>query len=285
MRICPTCRTQYTDDTLRYCLQDGAALVEHLQPDTPTVVFKEHETVEARRPTEARSGRTTSDDEELTRIAAGKNNGGRSGLLMALVAVLAVLLIVVIAGAIGLWVYLKDGNTVSSSNNANSNTNGGLFGSGKHSPTPTPSPGVASPTSSPSPTRPANVDVEQTRREVSQSIHGWKSSSEALDLDAYMANYADTVDYYNRSGASRSFVRNDKSRAFTTYDSIRVNLSNMNVSVDESGNTATATFDKEWNFTGPRNSTGKVQTQLKLRNINGRWLITAERDLQVYYTR
>ena len=205
---------------------------------------------------------------------------------MALVAVLAVLLIVVIAGSIGLWLYLKDGNTVFGSNNANSNANGGLFGSsGKNRPTPTPSPSIASPAPSPSPTPPANVDVEKTRREVSQTIHGWKSSSEALDLDAYMANYADTVDYYNRAGASRSYVRNDKSRAFTTYDSIRVNLSNMNVSLDESGNTATAIFDKEWDFQGPRNSSGKVQTQLKLRNINGQWLIIGERDLRVYYTR
>jgi hypothetical protein len=109
--------------------------------------------------------------------------------------------------------------------------------------------------------------------------------AEAQNLDSYMGNYADTVDYYSHAGASRSYVRNDKARAFGLYDTMTVNLTNMNVSVDESGNTATATFDKEWDFQGPRNSSGKVQTQLRLRNVDGRWLIMGERDLKVYYTR
>ena len=290
MRVCPTCRTRYTDDTLRYCLQDGATLVEQLEAETPTVAFNEHETVPASRQTSARSGITSSRDEELTRIAAGKTSTGRrSGLLMAVIAVLAMLLVLVIAGAIGAWFYLKDKGTVSNSNNANVNANSTLFGnSGNVVPTPFPTieaPQKTSHTPSPFPTHPSSGDLERAREEVSQAIHGWKSLAEALNLDSYMENYGDTIDYYNHSGASRSFVRNDKARAFTTYDSIRVNLSSMNVTVDESGNNATAVFDKEWDFRGSRNSSGKVQAQLQLRNVNGRWLIVGERDLKVYYTR
>jgi len=288
MRICPTCRTQYTDDTLRYCLQDGAALVEQLQSDTPTVAFKkEHETVEASAKTSSRSGVTTSSDEELTRVAAAKKNSGRpSGLWMALVATLGVVFVVVLAGALGIWLYLKEGGTVpTSSNNANVNVNGSLSGnSGTNPPTPIPFPSNT-PTPVPLPTPTPQVNSEEARKEVSQTIYGWKSMAESKNLDAYMGNYADTVDYYNHSGASRSYVRSDKARAFEMYDSISVDLSNMNVSVDESGNKATATFDKEWDFQGSRNSSGKVQTQLKLRNVNGRWLIVGERDLRVYYTR
>jgi ketosteroid isomerase-like protein len=286
MRICPTCRTRYTDDTLRFCLQDGATLVERLESETPTVAFKEQETIEASRKTSSGSDITTSPNEEVTKVGARTHEGGRTGLVWALIAVTAVLATVVVAGAIGIAIFLKDGSTVSNSNNANTNTNGGLFGSsGTSTPTPTPSPSVALSTPSPSPTRAPNTDIENARREVSQTIYGWKSLAEAQDLNSYMENYADTVDYYNKSGASRSFVRNDKSRAFTMYDSIRTDVSNMNVSVDESGNIATATFDKEWDFRGSRNSSGKVQSQLKLRNVNGRWLIVGERDLKVYYTR
>lgn len=286
MRICPTCRTQYTDDSLRYCLQDGATLVEQPESETPTVAFNDPDTIEAGRRTASRSGVTTASDEELTKVAVGRQSRGRSGLVVAILAVIAVLAIIVIAGAIGLAVYLKDGGTVSNSNNANTNANGGLFGgSGTHSPTPATSPSIAFSTPSPSPTPTPNVYTEQARQEVSQTIHGWKSMAEAQNLDAYMENYADTVDYYNKSGASRSYVRTDKSRAFTMYDAIRVNVGNMNVSFDNSGNSATATFDKEWDFRGSRNSSGKVQTQLKLRNVNGRWLIVSERDLRVYYTR
>jgi ketosteroid isomerase-like protein len=288
MRICPTCRTQYTDDTLRYCLQDGAALVEQLQSDTPTVAFKkEHETVEASAKTSSRSGVTTSSDEELTRVAAAKKTAGvRPDFDGACRRPWVWLLLSFSQGALGIWLYLKDGGTVpTSSNNANVNVNGSLSGnSGTNPPTPIPFPSNT-PTPVPLPTPTPQVNSEEARKEVSQTIYGWKSMAESKNLDAYMGNYADTVDYYNHSGASRSYVRSDKARAFEMYDSISVDLSNMNVSVDESGNKATATFDKEWDFQGSRNSSGKVQTQLKLRNVNGRWLIVGERDLRVYYTR
>jgi len=285
MRICPTCRTQYTDDTLRYCLQDGAALVEQLASDTPTVAFNdERETVERIAQTSSRSRVTTPDDEELTRVAVADKTSSR--LLAVVIAVLGTLLVVVIAGALGTWLYLKDGDKATiSSNSTNVNVNGRLSGnSGANLPTPIPSPSNT-PTSPPLPPATPRIDNEHGQQEVSQTVYGWKAMAESKDLDRYMANYADTIDYYNHSGASRSYVRSDKSRAFEMYDLIRVDLSNMNVSFDESGNTATATFDKEWDFQGPRNSSGKVQTQLKLRNINGDWRIISERDLRVYYTR
>jgi len=128
------------------------------------------------------------------------------------------------------------------------------------------------------------VDKETARREVSESINNWRSLGEARDLDSYMSNYADRVDYYNRSGVTRGAVRSDKARAFGLYSSMNYTLSNMNVSVDDSGTRATAEFDKEWDFRGSRPSSGKVRSQLRLRNEGGRWLITGERDLKVYYT-
>ena len=63
-----------------------------------------------------------------------------------------------------------------------------------------------------------------------------------------------------------------------------VSISNMNVSIADSGETATAVFDKEWVFDGTRRSSGKVQQQMQFRKINGEWLITGERDVKVYYT-
>ena len=98
-----------------------------------------------------------------------------------------------------------------------------------------------------------------------------------------MENYARTVDYYNRPGASRSDVRTDKARAFGTYDSIRMNIGDLNISVEKTGEHATAEFDKEWDFRGERNSSGKVRSQLRLRWEGEKWLIVGERDLRVYY--
>jgi hypothetical protein len=128
----------------------------------------------------------------------------------------------------------------------------------------------------------APVDKEQVGRDVSQRINAWKEATEARDLDALMRNYAGTVDYYNKKGASLGTVRADKQRAFSGFDSIRFTFTGMTIVPDAAGETATAVFDKEWLFEGARTSSGKVQSQLKLKKVNGNWLITGERDLKVY---
>ncbi len=45
MKICPSCKTQYSDDTLQFCLQDGTPLTWMGGHETPTVVIAETETV------------------------------------------------------------------------------------------------------------------------------------------------------------------------------------------------------------------------------------------------
>src|SRR5687767_13451247 len=42
MKHCPSCKTNYADDTLQYCLQDGTQLVA-LPDSPPTVAFNETE--------------------------------------------------------------------------------------------------------------------------------------------------------------------------------------------------------------------------------------------------
>ena len=44
MKHCPNCRTRYTDDTLRFCLQDGTPLAADAEQLPPTVAFGEAET-------------------------------------------------------------------------------------------------------------------------------------------------------------------------------------------------------------------------------------------------
>ena len=97
-----------------------------------------------------------------------------------------------------------------------------------------------------------------------------------------MSDYADTVDYYRSGGVPRGAVRQDKLRAFSKYDSVEVTPSNVSVTVDGSGEAAIAEFDKHWLFEGENVYEGRARSQLKFRRINGRWLITSERDLKVY---
>ena len=82
-----------------------------------------------------------------------------------------------------------------------------------------------------------------------------------------------------KRGASVGFVRNDKQKAFSTYNDIEIDISNMRVSPDASGEKATVVFDKQWRFEGDEKiSEGKVQQQLQLRKIGGAWKITAKID-------
>lgn len=48
MKSCPACKTQYSDDTLQFCLQDGTPLTWTDVPETPTIVLGETETVVSR---------------------------------------------------------------------------------------------------------------------------------------------------------------------------------------------------------------------------------------------
>lgn len=276
MRYCPTCRTQYTDDTLRFCLQDGASLIDRSETDTPTVAFPETPTVQSRRET----SQVTEWRNDETATATQPKKGG---LAIAAAAIGLVLLIMGIVGAIGIWLFLNPRRENVAANNSSVN-NRNILNTNRDSPTPTK---TATPQASPTVTTTPSpsADIETPQQTAAEVVNDWKSMAEELDLDGYMTNYADKVDYYNKAGSSRGSVRKDKLRAFTMYDEIRINITNLSFDVSADRQTATAVFDKDWDFRGRKNSSGKVQTQLRLRNENGRWLIVGERDLKVYYTR
>ena len=114
----------------------------------------------------------------------------------------------------------------------------------------------------------------------------WAEDSSSGTLDDVMGNYAPKVDYYTKPGLASAAVKADKSRAFERYNKMDVDISNVQVTIDPGGTTASATFDKEWHFDGDQDSSeGKVQQFMKLQLINDNWLIVAEKDLKVYYKR
>ncbi len=301
MKQCPTCRTTYTDDTLKFCLQDGTPLVTPANPETelPTVAFTDSETLVSPRRveplnipiTDSQTRNWEQSQETQTAELLPKPKKSNTFTIVALTAFVMLLLF---GGAIGTWFYLKKGKTdiVQNVNNkpaVNQNSLPKNTTSTVVSPSPSPSP-TTTPTTSPTPAAtptvaPSNVNPEQVTREIGEKINMWKSAAEAINLNAYMNNYANTVDYYRKKNADLDFVRKDKQRMFNKYDDIKMNISNLRVIPDASGDNATAVFDKEWKFEGEENySAGKVQSQIQLHKYSGRWLITGEKDLKVYYT-
>ena len=281
MKTCPTCNTQYTDDTLMYCLQDGTTLVASPGAAPSTVWGGDDEFETAVRAKYLYPGPGERKEDAGPRDAPPFRS--KTPLLVAAIAI-ATLLIFSILG-LGAWLYFQGSDAARNTSNERADRNSTSQSNASSTRTPTPQPSLSTTPANASPTPPPVpnvVDKEEASREVSKQIRDWEDLSESGDLDAYMSKYAGTVDYYRKRGASADFVRRDKQRAFGMYDSMSVDISNLDVSVDDSGERAVATFDKEWEFEGERRSTGKVRQQLELRKINGKWLITGERDLRVY---
>ncbi|MEP6944541.1 MAG: hypothetical protein ABJA02_01395 [Acidobacteriota bacterium] len=296
MKNCPQCGSRYTDDTLLFCLQDGTPLAGADEFSEPTVRISEVETVarHAGKTQVPLNGERSAygPDSQMTHVAAAKRG---TNLLAAGGIIGAVVLILLIALAVGgVWLYSRKeratrSNTADNGNRVTNAIASNLSGIS----TPTASPSAPKPTTTASaspvivspPPSPPSPDNGQARSEAMRKVFDWKSTLEARDFNAYMSNYADTVDYYRKPAVNIGSIRADKARAFQMYDNMRVDISNEVATSSLDGNRATVTFDKEWHFSGRSRSDGKTRSQLDLTRINGRWLITGERDLQVYYKR
>ena len=302
MKQCPNCQTIYTDDTLKFCLQDGTPLVNVTNSETemPTVAFTDSETLVSPRQVERlevpieKSNSYDWEQSRQTQISEFQPETKKSNTFFA-VALTAFVMFLLFGGAIGTWLYLNKGKNQIVQNNNNkgainqsstpkSNVNiSNSVSPAEVSPSPTATPTV-SPTATPTATPAPDFNPEQIQREVSEKINAWIKATESGNVNAITNNYADTIDYYNKKNVSLDAVRKDKQKAFSKFYNIEMNISNLHVTPDATGERTTAVFDKEWNFEGDDNySSGKVQSQLQLQKFNGKWLITGEKDLKVYY--
>jgi hypothetical protein len=119
MKTCPQCGTQYSDDTLLFCLQDGSPLAEPLT-ETPTVFLGDEETVAARR----NAVRVPISDPEpaawdqsrvtQTAPATSEKKGSNTALIVAVTAVV----MLIIFGVIGIAaiVFLRNAQQASVQN-------------------------------------------------------------------------------------------------------------------------------------------------------------------------
>ena len=185
-----------------------------------------------------------------------------------------VIILLVALGAIGAWIYLRENNRTANVNQngaANSNARTVANANTRTSPSPTPTP--------------SPIDEAAIRQQIMTTLNGWAASTRSRDLSAHMSFYTDTLEtYYQLSNVSSSRVSADRQKAFDAYDSLDVKLSNIKITPDPSGERATVVLDKTWEFQGEEKySNGSVQQRLTLVRVAGRWLITGERDLQVYY--
>jgi ketosteroid isomerase-like protein len=316
MKRCPKCQSTYTDDTLRFCLQDGTPLVSvsgsasgpGLSDAEKTLVLDSSERRDEPPPTEIlgpaaiptiaspKSPVTTPQQPRPTQASAHDFAGpqptpphqqqqptpkGKNTTLVIPITIAATVLVLAVVG-VGAWLLLSNRNGAGPGNARNDGGRTTRTPATTNSSSPAASPATASPTPTPAA---SPVDAAAVRSEVTSVLNGWAQSSMAHDLDAHMSHYADRLDtYYTKSNVSASAVRADRERAYNTYSSIDIDLSNIEITPDAAGERATVVFDKTWNFEGEEQSTsGSVQQRLWLAKTNGRWRITGEKDLKVYY--
>jgi hypothetical protein len=280
MKYCPRCQSTYTDDTLQFCLQDGTVLVNASEaPATDAGWNRTEEAPTVVRPT------VNSPLSPVTQPDARQPEPkkSRTGLVIFTTALVTSLLV---GGGIAAWYLLQNRGTQIAVNVNNSpkptNKNSSNANTNKVNASPTPSP--ANTNSSPTPA--PNIDAEQIKSDVSEKVNDWADTLESGNLDAHMSNYADRLDYYyNSRDVGIGAVRDDKQRAFENFDDFHVEIDNLRVTPDASGEKATAVFDKKWEFEGAdRRNKGKAQSQLQLTKTNGTWRVTGEKDVKVYYT-
>jgi ketosteroid isomerase-like protein len=275
---------QSFDPTATLVLPDETASAHQEPPPTQAFIPQTGSTLHQPKaaPTAPPQQRLTAHDPQGFLPQPTQTKSQNSGLLIALTATVAILLLAL--GGVGAWALLKDdkadegGQTRADANqgNASAQTNGNTRAASNAQVGPT-----ATPTTT---TATTPVDTAAAREQVTATLNGWAAASMARDINTHMSYYADTLDlYYSKSGVSAGQVRADRERAYALYSTLDIRLTNIKVTVDPSGQRATATFDKTWNFEGSKYSSGSVQQKLWLAKIDGRWRITGEKDLQVYY--
>jgi ketosteroid isomerase-like protein len=303
MKRCPTCQSTYTDDSLRFCLQDGATLLSMSGSSGggPTVPDQEKtllinsrertneppqtEILPAVQPTIAspRTPQTTPQSFLPTGMGVQDRvttpQRPKSNALIIPLTIAATVLVLAVVG-LGAWLLLSDKQSAANGNTRVDRQSRTTNTQTTSSPAASAAPTAASPTPTPSP-----VNVAAVREEVTDALNGWADSSTQRDIERQMSYYADTLDvYYTKTNVSASVVRMDRQRAYDTFSTLDIELSNVQITPDATAQRATVVLDKTWSFEGEEKSTsGSVQQELRLAKIDGRWRITGEKDLQVYY--
>lgn len=197
--------------------------------------------------------------------------------------ILATILLLAL-GAIGARYFFKNEemnrNAISLAENRNAATPAPPQSNAASQPTTTPAVTTSQPSATTMP-----VDAATVVREVTQTLNDWAAATRAHDLDRHLSFYADTLDtYYGRTNVSAALVRADRSRAYTRFYKLDLQLGKIEVAPDATGQRATAAFDKTYEFEGDdKTMSGSVRQMVWLAKTGGRWRITGEKDLKVYY--
>jgi hypothetical protein len=116
-------------------------------------------------------------------------------------------------------------------------------------------------------------------------LEKWIRAVEQRDLDLLMSCYAPTLSrYFLHKNVSWEDVKLDKQRFFQKFSKIRkLEIRDLRISPTLQGTEARLT--KSWDFGGDINFSGEVVSQLVFQSYDGQWLISAEREREIWVRR
>jgi hypothetical protein len=104
------------------------------------------------------------------------------------------------------------------------------------------------------------------------------------DIERHVSHYADRVRFYGRR-RDRADVARSRAETMAEFPAREVTLARTAITFPEPGE-ARVLVDKSWDYRGDERSwTGATRTEYVLELEEGDWLVTAERDVDVYRER
>ena len=279
MKYCPSCLNQYTDLTLKFCLQDGtplSAMPERKQSTIDTVAFSQPVTAASFLPTsdfriEQSPQNRTQQNIKPDAVPKAK----RTSKALVALAVIVPVLTLSGAGVASGWFLLKDRlNTMSEQKDARQDDQAASA----------PVPVASAVPETIKANDPASTDAEAVKAEITNAVEQWKDLTEGHNAEKLSQMYGEKVDYLGTTGVSNAEIRATVQKLFDAYSDIDLQISNLSVAVDSEGQAATAIFDNEWDYeASPKLSSGKAHTKLHFQRSGSDWKIVSERQLKIYY--
>jgi len=122
-------------------------------------------------------------------------------------------------------------------------------------------------------------EPEAYKEDILATINEWAEALRNHDLDAHMGYYADRLDfYYKRGETGADFVRADRERAFTRFSKLDIELTDITIMTDATGERAYISLNKSWHFEGEKPFSGSVRQLLWLAKMEEGWRIIGEKD-------
>jgi uncharacterized protein YndB with AHSA1/START domain len=128
----------------------------------------------------------------------------------------------------------------------------------------------------------SNTD-ENSRQAVRSTLDNWIAAANRKDIDTQMGFYAPVMRYYYlKDNISRDSVRADKAQRFARADSVRINIGEPEITMEQGGRAARVRFRKQYEIAGSGGTeSGEVLQELSLVKSGNEWRIVSERDLRV----